>query len=160
MADQSINITFVTAEVAGEAGEALVVDLDADMNDGKSQFEYGEKAYFRIFAYPASMTITVGKSDGTITLEGSGESEVEENIVFANTNTATSSKPVKSIVSQEWMGTSLGAVSANGTKITASQEGVAVLKLTYSADFERRALSLATKPEDEYIVVIFIKGIL
>jgi hypothetical protein len=156
MADQSINITFVTAEVA--AGESLVVDLDADMNDDKSQFEYGEKAYFRIFAYPDSMIITVEKSDGTITSEGSGEAEVEEDIVFANTNTATSSKPVKSIVSQEWLGTSLGSVSATGTKITASQEGVAVLKLTYKADFERRALSLPTQDEDEYTVVIFIQG--
>lgn len=156
MAEQSISISFVTSEVA--AGEALVVELDAEKNEDKTQFLYGEKAYFRVYTYPGDMDLTITESDGTITLEGSGESEEEEDIAFANVSEGSCSKPVKSITSSKWLGNSLGSVSAEGTKITTSKEGVAVLKLKYKADFRRYALSLSTKEEDSYTVIVYIQG--
>lgn len=156
MAEQSISISFVTEEVA--AGEALVVELDADKNEDKTQFLYGEKAYFRVYRYPDSMTVTITESDGTITNEGSGSSDEEEDITFANTKEGSCSKPVKSITSSKWLGNSLGSVSAEGTKITASSKGVAVLKLGYTASYRSHALSLSAKDEDSYTVVVFVQG--
>jgi hypothetical protein len=156
MAEQSINIRFVTEEV--KAGEALVVELDAEMNEDKVEFLYGEKAYFRVYTFPEDMELTITPSDGAITAEGSDESEEEEDIAFINTSEASCPKPVSSIVSSKWLGTSLGAVSAAGTVINASSEGVAVLKLNYTAKFRRYALSLSAKEEDEYAVVVYIQG--
>ena len=156
MAKQSINITFVTKEVA--AGEALVVELDDEKNEDKTQFLYGEKAYFRIYTYPENMSITITESDGDITLEGSGISEEEEQIMFPNTKEGSCSKPVKSLVSSEWLGNSLGSVSAEGTKISVSSEGVAVLKLKYKANFRRYALSLSSKDEESYTVIVYVEG--
>ena len=156
MAEQSINIKFVTEEVA--AGEALVVELDAEMNEDKFEFLYGEKAYFRVYTFPEDMELTITPSDGTITEEGSGESEEEEDIAFINVSEASCPKPVSAITASKWLGTSLGAVSAAGTVINASSEGVAVLKLNYTAQFRRYALSLSEKTEDEYTVVVYIQG--
>jgi hypothetical protein len=156
MAEQSIVVTFHT-EVAEEY-QALVVELDDEMNDDKTQFLYGEKAYFRIFKYPPSLSITIFKSDGTITSEGSGDSEEEDTITFVNTDEGAVSKPVKNITSYEWLGNSLGSVSAVGTKVKASQSGVAVLKLKYKSNFVRHAISVSTKEEEIYPVVVFIIG--
>lgn len=156
MAEQSINITFVTSEVA--VGEALVVELDAEKNENKTQFLYGEKAYFRVYTYPESMPITITESDGNITLEGSGTSEEEEQIIFPKTKEGLCSKPVKSITSSKWFGNSLGSVSAEGTKISVPSEGVAVLKLKYKADFKRYALSLTSKDEESYTVIVYVEG--
>jgi hypothetical protein len=104
------------------------------------------------------MELTITPSDGTITEEGSGESEEEEDIAFINVSEASCSKPVSAITASKWLGTSLGAVSAAGTVINASSEGVAVLKLNYTAQFRRYALSLSEKTEDEYTVVVYIQG--
>lgn len=156
MAEQSISITFVTEKVA--AGEALVVELDTEKNDDKTQFLYGEKAYFKIYTFPEDMVLVVTPSDGDITLEGSGESEEEEVVLFTNVSESSCSKPVSSITDSKWLGTSLGSVSAVGQKITVSSEGVAVLNLEYKAKFRRYALSLSEKEEDEYVVIVYIQG--
>lgn len=156
MAEQSITVNFYS-EVSEEY-QALVIDLDDEMNEEKTQFLYGEKAYFRIFKYPSSLSITITQSDGDITSEGSGSSEEEETIIFVSTDEASSSKPIKSITSYEWFGNSLGSVSAIGTNVKTSQSGVGVLKLNYTADFERRAISVSTKDEEIYPVVVFVIG--
>ena len=156
MAEQSISINFVTAEVA--AGEALVVELDEEKNEDKTQFLYGEKAYFKVYKHPSAMQIEIVVSDGTVASEGSGTSDEEENIAFVNSTEGSASKPIKSITSSKWLGNSLGSVSAEGTKVTASSEGVAVLKLNYKADYTSHALSLSSKDEDSYTVVVFIQG--
>jgi hypothetical protein len=154
VAEQSISITFVTKEVA--AGKALVVDLDAEKNEDKSQFLYGEKAYFRIFTYPENMKIAIIESDGNITTEGNGLFEEEENIVFANVSEASCSKPISSIKSSKWLGESLGAIAVEGNKIKASSKGVAILKLKYTASFRRYGLQLGGRSDDSYTVLVYI----
>lgn len=156
MADQSITITFCS-EVT-EEDQALVVELDDEMNNDKTQFLYGEKAYFKIYKYPSSLSLTITPSDGTIASEGSGTDDEEENITFVNTDTASSSKPVKSISSYSWLGNSLGAVSGLGTTVNASNEGVGVLKLDYKSDFVRYSITIGTQSEEEYPIVVFILG--
>lgn len=156
MAEQSISISFVTAGAAD--GEVLAAELDSEKNGNKTQFLYGEKAYFRVYTYPESMGLTITESDGHVTSEGSGTVDEEENIVFTNSNEGSCSKPVSSITSSKWLGNSLGSVSAAGTKIKTSSKGVAVLKLNYRANFKRYALSLSAKADDSYTVVVYIQG--
>ena len=156
MAEQSISIVFVTKEVA--AGEALVVDLDKEKNEDKTQFVYGDRAYFRIYTYPEDMELIITESDGHVSSQGSGESEEEAFIVFKDTSEGSCSKPVSTLISSKWLGNSLGSISIEGTKITASSKGVAVLKLKYKADFRRYALGLSSKGEDTYTVVVYIQG--
>lgn len=158
-ANQSVTITFSKAVAGGGDQEGnLVVELDEEKNAGKSQFLYGEKAYFKVYKYPASMVLTLTSTDGAISSEGSGTSPEEENIAFSNTNEASSSKPVKSIDSSMWFGASLGSVSADGSKITASQSGIGVLNLKYKSDFLRYAIVVPVKDYDEYPVIVFISG--
>lgn len=156
MAEQSITINFYS-EVA-EEDQRLVLDLDSDVNEEKTQFLYGEKCHFRVFKYPTDLVVTLHKSDGSISEEGSGVSEEEENITFVNTDSGSVSKPVRSVTSYEWLGASLGSVSAIGTAIKASQSGIAVLKLKYKSEFTRHAVSVSTKETETYPVVILAVG--
>lgn len=165
MADSSITVTFVTqtSEDAEENNQSIHVELDDEKNlevygEEKSQFLYGEKAYFRIYKYPDSLAISLTQSDGTLTNEGSGTSETSENISFTNTNEGSAAKPVNQITGSSWLGKSLGAVSAVGTTVSASQTGVGVLKLEYTSNFTRHAISVEQKTEDEYPVIVFISG--
>lgn len=156
MAEQSISISFVTAEVA--AGEALVVELDDDKNDDKTEFLYGETAHFRIYKYPSDMEVTITQSDGSISSEGGGTSEEEEDIIFTDTDESSCTKPAKSIISSNWLGNSLGSVSAEGTKISVSSKGVAVLRLKYKTEYTGRGLSLGGQGEDSYTVIVYVQG--
>lgn len=153
MADQSITVTFVT-----EADPALVVELDDEMNNDKTQFCYGEKAYFRIYKYPSTLELTITQSDGTIASEGSGTSDEEETITFVDTDSSSASKPIESISSYSWLGNSLGAVSGIGTTVKSSNEGVGVLKLEYTSDFVRYSITIGLQEEEEYPIVVFIVG--
>lgn len=155
MAEQSITISFYS-EVAADG--SLNLDLDSEMNDDKTQFLYGVKAYFRVFKYPIDMVVELIKSDGTLAEEGSGVSEEEEMVMFVNTDTSSINKPLKSIVSYEWFGTSLGAISAEGNVIKSSISGVGVLKLTYESDFNRHSITIGEKESDEYPVIVFALG--
>lgn len=154
MISKSITITFVSTPDE----PALVLELDSDMNEEATEFDYNTTAYFLAYSDPSDMTLTMTPSDGSISSQGNGESEEEEFLSFVNTNEATLSKPCLSVTSTEWLGTSLGAVSVDGTKVTVSQEGVGVLKINYTSAFRRYGLYLSTKDEENYPVVVYVVG--
>ncbi|MEA3272338.1 MAG: hypothetical protein U9P90_01570 [Patescibacteria group bacterium] len=162
MANTSISIKFVTnVDDVGAEQNIIKVELDDEYNNNETTFNYGTKAYYRIYQYPdsGSMTVYQTQSDGTITAEGSGSGDQEEQVTFANTNTASSGFPIKSITDTTWLGNDLGAVSGTGTTIKSSQVGVGVLKIEYTADFTRHAISVPTQGElEEYTVIIYING--
>lgn len=161
MAKQTITITFI---VAPPIEDAIYVELDAEMNFDKTQFVYGEKAYFKVYTIPSDLAIILIPTDGSISAEGSGTETIEDELLtFTETeegenNQTSVSKPVVSIISSSWLGNSLGALSAAGFEITATQLGVGVCKITYSTSFRRYALSLSAKDEDSYIVVVLISS--
>lgn len=156
MAEQSITINF-QSEVT-EEDQALVIELDSEMNDEKTSFVYGEKAYFKIYKYPSDLVVTIEQSDGTITEEGSGTVDEEEFVSFVDTESSSVSKPVKEIADSEWFGNDLGAVSATGLTVEASQSGVGVLQLNYTSDFTRHAITIGEKSEELYPIIVFILG--
>lgn len=157
MAEQSITISFCS-EVS-EEGQSLVMDLDEEENDEKTQFLYGTKAFFRVFKFPYTLSVELFKSDGTLAGEGSGTADIEETITFANTDTASISKPGASLVSYSWLGNSLGSVSIEGGTVKSSKVGVGVLRLVFRAPFDRHSVTLGEKEDiDEYPVIIFALG--
>lgn len=158
MANSSMTVTFVT-ESSDSA--TIVVELDGEKieevyGEDKTQFLYGEKAYFKIYKYPSDLSIAITQSDGTIASEGSGTSDESENITFTNSKTGSTSKPVKSVTGSEWLGNSLGAVSVVGEDVTANTKGVGILALDYTASFTRHSLTVSGKSEDEYPVLVYI----
>jgi len=163
MANTSLTITFVTEEKNLENNASIQARLDDEYNKDEegeaiNQFLYGSKAYYQVFTSPEDLVLTQVQSDGTISPEGSGTAEIEEFIHFVDSYESNVTYPVRSIISSEWLGTNLGAVSVEGDKIKSSQKGVGVLKITYSAYFRRFALSLSTRDEEVYYVMIYISG--
>lgn len=161
MAEQSLTITFVTA--TGSAEESIKVDLNEQKHievygEAKSQFFFGETAWFRIFTEPADLEYTVTVSDGTYAQGGPGTATFEDEIVtFPNTSEASVGYPVADIVSTEWLGRSLGALAPFGEKLKASQAGVAVAMVTYTASYRGGSISLTTREGyDEYQVLVYI----
>ena len=162
MANTAITVTFVTEdEITDEDGNvytSLQVELDSDRNDGETRFLFGSKAYYRIFKSPDTLVIIQTQSAGVITDEGSGTEEVTSYITFANTNKGTLTYPLESIVSAEWLGNDLGALSYIGNIVTSSQSGIGVLKVVYNAAFTRHAISVNVDGVTEYAVLIYITG--
>lgn len=156
MAERSLTVSFVTSSEQASQDATIDVSLDSSRNDGKTQFLYGEKAYYKVYTYPISASITQVQSDGLITIEGSEYETINDIINFANTNESSVSYPVNNIVSTDWFGTSLGAVSSTGKTITSSQSGVGVLKISYRTYFRRYAISVPTKSETTYNVLVYI----
>lgn len=162
MANTAITVTFVTEdELTDEEGNvytSLQVELDSDRNEGETRFLFGSKAYYKIFKSPTDLVIVQVQSDGVITDEGVGTEEVTEYITFANTNKATINYPLDSVVSAEWAGNDLGALSYTGNVITSSQVGVGVLKVVYNVIFTRHAISVNVEGVETYAVLIYITG--
>lgn len=152
---KSVTIQFVAVTVAAE----LILQLDSVKNDEKTSFNYGEKAYFQAFSHPTTMGLSLTPTDGVISNEGSGSSDEEETITFVDSDEGSVSKPVQSITSYSWLGTSLGSVSSDGTtKIKTSRKGTGVLKIVYKSDFRRYGLMLGTRDEESYQVVVVVVG--
>lgn len=162
MANAAITVTFVTEdELTDEDGNvytSLQVELDSDRNEGETRFLFGSKAYYKIFKSPTDLIIVQTQSDGVITDEGAGTEEVTIYITFANTNKGTLNYPLDSIVSAEWLGNDLGALSYTGNIVTSSKSGVGVLKVVYNAIFTRHAISVNADGVTEYAVLIYIEG--
>lgn len=164
MANTAITVTFVTEdELEDEDGNvytSLQADLDSEANDGETRFLFGSKAYYRIFKSPTDLVVAQVQSAGVITDEGNGTDEITEYITFANTNRGRIGYPLESVVSAEWLGNDLGALSYVGNIVTSSQVGVGVLKVVYNVIFTRHSISANAEGETEYAVLIYITGTL
>ncbi len=155
----TITITFTATAETGD----VVIELDNEMNKGKTQFLYGEKAYFKVF-YDPSLVLSVTASDGTITEEGYGQEQIEETFNFVDTNEVKVRKPILSLVETTWFGQSLGSLQKDGLfKLVASEQPnpenkVAIAKVKYVTQFKRYAIRVSNKPYDEYPVLVSVVG--
>lgn len=140
-------------------GEFLTVALDAELNEGRYCFLYGEKVYFRVCHSPA-LTITINTSDGSVFLESrNSNGEESENISFADTNEAHVSKLIKTIISYSWFGRSLGSILKTGTtSIRTSNKGVAVAAVEYTTQYDVYSITLSDQGVESYPVLVLVKG--
>lgn len=152
----SITIQF---GVIGDAGK-VAIELDEDMNQGKTQFAYGSKAYFQVYADPG-LTVDIIKTDGTLTSEGVGTRLFDEQVQFIDAQTAELGKPIRSIESYQWYGQNLGTITKTGIyQIKCAQAPnislgkIGIANVSYKADFTRYAISVPNKGVPEYPVLI------
>ncbi len=155
----SLSITFTASSETGD----IVIELDDDRNNGKSEFLYGEKAYFKVF-YDPSLVLYVTSSDGTITSEGNGQEIVEDDYEFISDSEQTVSKPIMSIVDYTWLGNSLGTISKTGlytfecSDTPDPSNNIGVARVRYASQFARYAVTVGSKPYDTYNVVVSCVG--
>ena len=158
----SLTITFksITDSKSGNVS----IELDDEKNNGKTEFMYGEKAYFRVFADPG-MSVSVLSTDGAISNEGAGVSTETELKEFVEKDTAETSKAIEGIVSHRWLGQDLGNITKSGIKeIKSSQKPdiangkIGMAEIKYTAHYKRYALSVGQKNEAEYSVLVVVVG--
>lgn len=103
-------------------------------------------------------------SAGTLVVMDSFQSEVEEEIIFGNTNEAQLSKPVDADFAWTWYGAGLGTltVGPDGQKVTAAQSGVGVAKVTYKSQAKRYAVRapLTLGGESLFPIIVYVIGAL
>lgn len=159
-ASASVNIDF---EAVCDGGNYLAAELDSELNVGKTCFQFGEAAYFRVHKSPADMAIEIMPSDGTIIAIGTNYSQnMAENVTFVNTNSAQLSKIIKLIQSYQWYGRSLGIILKVGDlQIRSELSGIAVGYIKYTTEYD--VYSITVNPPanyKEWPVVVVISEVL
>lgn len=136
----NITVSFGDTNTDGSQGH-LSAEIDSRKTgglnaDGKTSFAPGDKAGFLIFKSDNVTYESPDASAGTVSAAGTGLTvEKEDDVQFADTDTATLPVPASSIVSVTWIGRSLGGLTLQDDKTTikASAKGVAVAKVKYAA---------------------------
>jgi len=105
------------------------------------------------------MQITLTPSDGSINAEGSDTETIEDEILtFADTNEATTRRYIRNLISQDWLGTSLGqVVHIGGAAVRAARKGCAVLRLTYTSFYRVYSITVPPRDHKTYLVLILVE---
>jgi hypothetical protein len=159
MAGASLTVSFVNATSNAD----VVVELDAERNAGKTQFAFGTKAYFKVFADP-SLNLNIDNSDGTVTPEGLGTDLITEELTAVDAQTQNTAKVMVSVADSEWYGNSMGAVTKTAAKTVVfeklpapgSANGVAIGQVKYYATFRRYAVQVPDKGVPTYNVLVVV----
>jgi hypothetical protein len=158
MAVESSIIIEFKISCEAEAG-LLSVELDDELNGGRTCFLYGEKVYFRVYHSP-NLTITVESSDGTVFLESVGSTDnEEENLSFANEDEASTARTILTLDSYSWFGRSLGTLlHVGGAAVRAGRSGVAIAAVEYTTQYDVYSLTLTDKGVESYPVLVLVTG--
>ncbi|MDY6903680.1 MAG: hypothetical protein SWH61_03250 [Thermodesulfobacteriota bacterium] len=173
----SLTVQFITT-VQDEDGNAidpetasLSVELDDVRNNDKSQFLFGETAWFRVFRHPSNMAITITPSDGEILNGGVDTCEKTEQVTFAGVSQVDLSAAIKSLDGVSWLGNDLGSltlVKPSTLQLAGSHDCennpancVGVAQVEFTAEFLSRGLSGISRPGGvtSYPVIVHILGI-
>lgn len=135
------------------------VELDDDLNKGRTCFLYGEKVYFRV-NYSDNLIISIKSSSGSIFFEYKDRTSIEtENISFVDSEESTTSKTIFSIISYKWFGASLGTILKTGdSTVRASNSGIALAELNYNTKYDVYSVVLSAQSEETFPVLIVVIG--
>lgn len=159
----AVTTSIVVQFSQNSAGGSLSAEIDSredGLNQGKSSFAPGDRAFFLLFKSSDVAVDSVVASGGSISSAPGGLYDVEEWLTFADATEANLSKPMYSGFTYQWYGNNLGAVTVSGNKVTAPTKGVGVLKVTYKAAYD--AYSLASPAtmngKSEFQIAVLVKG--
>ena len=116
----------------------LSIEIDtreAGLNAGRFEFSPGESVGVLGF-HPRSVIIgDVTTSAGTISSAADQLVDLDEDLLFADNNSAELLRPAEAIISAVWLGTELGNVllEADQKTITTTTPGVSMLRIKYQA---------------------------
>lgn len=103
-------------------------------NGDNTSFEPGDTAYFLLYKSPNVEITDVIASAGTASLGETVSVQKSEDVVFAQEKEARISVPASGGISHDWLGSPLGDISVDDTKLTIAEKGVGVARVTYTAD--------------------------
>ena len=159
----SFQISFGSGAGAGAGGHlsAEIDDRPEGLNAGKTAFVPGDTAHFLVYK-SANVTYSAPvPSAGSVTPGGTLTVEKEDDIAFADTDTASLPIPATGIVSVLWMGNQLGALALQDPQtVKASSKGVAVARVRYTATANAHALHSPASVAGltDYSILVFILG--
>ena len=133
----NITVSFgADGDAAGRGHLSAEVDgRENGLNGGNTRFEPGDTAYFLVYRSDNVSIDSVEPSAGSITGATAGTVTREEDLSFADADSATLRVPASSITSTTWLGRSLGGLTlqADGVTVRASGKGIGVARVSYTA---------------------------
>lgn len=162
----SLVVSFGDTDVSW-ANVHLSAEIDRrlkGLNQGKTSFSPGERAWFLIYmsdnvALDGDPSCSAGTISGGQLISGI---EITEDVTFMNVNTSTTKVPATSIKSVKWIGRSLGNIvlTGNNTGLQADSAGVAVAKITYLADAVSYAITspVSIDGETSFSIAVMVLG--
>lgn len=159
----SIKASLVIDFGALDSEEALVAaELDAEMNNGKTQFSAGDQIYFKVYT---EENYEVHVTSGSVLKTDTSESESieKELLTFIGEARASAQKLVKAIDSFTWFGTELGTITRVGSpkvqdvKAANGGEGqYGVCHINYTSEFDRWMLQAPVGISTPYAILVVI----
>jgi hypothetical protein len=161
----NITVSFGDSDSADGASGHLSAEIDdrpAGLNGGDTSFAPGDTAHFLVYK-SSNVTYDVPvTSAGTLATAGTGLTVTkEQDLQFADTDTASLSIPAIAITGTTWLGRSLGTLALQDpTTVKATAKGVAVARVTYTCSADGFAL---TSPATlagltDFSILVFILG--
>lgn len=160
----NITVSFGAGTTASESSHlsAEIDDRPEGLNAGDTSFAPGDTAHFLVFQSDGVTHDAPVSSGGSI---GSGSTitvEREDELTFADEDTAELSVPAAGLGAITWYGNALGGLALQPDKKTvkASAKGVAVAKVKYTASATAYGL---TSPATlagavDYSILVYILG--
>ena len=171
----SLTISFTIEGM--EQQYQLSAEVNADDNNGKTSFLFGDTAYYRVYKSSNIASMIVITSDGSEALANSNITATlsDEIVTFSGSSESSTSKPMITLISATALGSSaLGTISANGeagVKCSKVSSGpldpiVGVYRVTYRTQYALRRLSGVAQPSGfglgdftSYPVLVYIVGV-
>jgi len=150
--------TGLNATSSGSAG------IGTGTSEAKTTFAPGETAYFLVYRSDNVTIDSVVSSAGSIVTATPGASVTkEDDLTFADTDTATLSIPASAVGTVTWYGRSLGSLTLqpDGMTVKASASGVGVCKVSYTAkNVSAYGLRSPTSAggETDFSILVLVKG--
>ena len=118
------------------AGAVLAAEVDSrsnGLNSGKTSFNAGATAWFLVYKSDNVVVTSVDCSAGSIGTGTSIPITKTEDVTFTNSATDSLRFPANSIVSVQWLGRDLGAITLGDDKttLTIPEAGLGIAKVTY-----------------------------
>ncbi len=118
-------------------------DRAEGLNLGRTSFTPGSTAHFLVNAGQGVTVTGVNASGGSLFPGARQLFQMTEDLVFSGSNQARLSKPARSLDAWIWMGRNLGGLTleSDSQTITASNAGLAMVRIKYSVETEAWGLS-------------------
>lgn len=150
LTDESVERGYLSAERDAEQPETILA---------------GESQKFLVFHSPDVEIRQILQSDGTLIDFGPAAVAVEdEEIVFANTDTAEVQKIASSGFTYTWFGAGLGSITVGSDrrKLIAGTSGVGVARVSYIAEGHRYAVlaPASSGGRTEFPIIVYVIGAL
>ena len=134
MSNATIRVTFGSGAVTpGAHLSAGVDDRDAGLNNGDTQFQPGDIAWFLVYQSQNVVIDYVKASAGTVVAGSQQNFSRTEDFNFEDGDSVSLPVPSYGITSVLWIGNSLGnlTLGGDGMSMKADSKGVAIARVTY-----------------------------